>query len=62
MNGKGTGRSVAEEVSRRLDTAANWVQSEASPCGIYGGHSVICTEFAPSSSLFPLSFLFHQRR
>jgi hypothetical protein len=58
---KGTGRGMAQTVSRRPDTAATWFRFQASPCGIYGGHSVIWTEFAPSSSLFPLSYSFHER-
>ena len=60
MYGKGTGRTMAQTVNSRPDAAATWVRSQASPCGIYGGHSVIWAEYATSSSLFPLSFSFHQ--
>jgi hypothetical protein len=32
-----TGCTVAEGISCRSLTAETWVQSQASPCGIYGG-------------------------
>jgi hypothetical protein len=50
------GCSVAQVVSCWLLVAEARVPSQASPCKISGGQSVIGTGFSPSTSVFPCQY------
>jgi len=49
----GVGCAMAQAFSHQLITGEVSVQSRATPCVIAGVHSVIATEFSPSTSGAP---------
>jgi hypothetical protein len=52
----GSGRAMAQAVSRRPATAEARVRSWVSPCGICVGQSDTGTGFSASTSVFPCQF------
>jgi hypothetical protein len=46
---------VAQAASRQPVTQEVWFQSQAIPCGIYGGQSEAGTSYSPSTTVFPVS-------
>ena len=52
------GRALTQAVSRRSFVAEAWVQSQASPCRVWGGQSGTATGFTPSTFIFPSQYHF----
>ena len=47
---------MAQTVNGRVVTAEARIQSQASPCNIYGGQSGTGTGFSPTTSVFPCQY------
>jgi hypothetical protein len=56
----GSGRAMAQAVSRRPLTAEDRVRARVNPCGICGGQSDTGTGIFPKSFGFLLSVSFHR--